>query len=319
MREAGFLSSKELADQFIDLLYHHDIVAEVRDSEEGQWEIWVHDEDYLARVQSLLSDFSIHKKSSKKKSNFDVHLRDGAKKRKSAHKKPIQLPSFLHSLEITRCLIGVCGLLFVWSFISQLLNLPPVLSPSWYFRYSAEAIVYYGQIWRLITPIFLHANFFHFAFNMFWIFSLGEMVEADKGRKFFIIFVLCVAFICNILQNMASGPNFLGISGIVYALAGFIWIKIQLSPGCPYHLSNGSFFLLVIWFFLSASGVMGIGIANTSHGVGLGCGMSFGLINSHVVGNWKSVFRLQYYYYFYLLISIIFSVLGMLADGYRFY
>ncbi|MDR0690974.1 MAG: rhomboid family intramembrane serine protease [Streptococcaceae bacterium] len=47
------------------------------------------------------------------------------------------------------------------------------------------------EYWRFITPIFVHIGFYHFLFNAFVLFFLGEQVENLYGHvRFFLIYLL---------------------------------------------------------------------------------------------------------------------------------
>lgn len=138
-----------------------------------------------------------------------------------------------------------------------------------------------GEVWRLVTPIFLHQNLFHLLFNLLWIYLLGRQIEANLGAFRYILFCIIVTVISNTAQYMMSGPNFLGISGLVCGMVTFIWVRMQqagFSKNPIYFLTPGTFqgltiFVLalfsmqVIAFILEATTAftLPIGIANTAH------------------------------------------------------
>ena len=93
-----------------------------------------------------------------------------------------------------------------------------------------------GQIWRVFTPIFLHFHNFHILFNMYWLHNLGSQIEKIKGAKFFISFVLIIALVSNLTQFFFNGPAFGGMSGVVYGLFGYVWIKTRLDPADGFQL-----------------------------------------------------------------------------------
>lgn len=47
-----------------------------------------------------------------------------------------------------------------------------------------------GEVWRLVTFQFLHANFWHLALNMFGLWMFGRTIEAEMGRRKFLAFYL---------------------------------------------------------------------------------------------------------------------------------
>ncbi|MGI5898960.1 MAG: rhomboid family intramembrane serine protease [Christensenellales bacterium] len=77
-----------------------------------------------------------------------------------------------------------------------------------------------GQWWRLVTPMFLHADFFHILFNMFALVIWGRQLEALMGRARYI----AVYFLSGILGCMASfafsNSLSVGASGAVFGLFG---------------------------------------------------------------------------------------------------
>ncbi|MAD58337.1 MAG: hypothetical protein CMK44_07165 [Porticoccus sp.] len=142
-----------------------------------------------------------------------------------------------------------------------------------------------GEIWRLITPIFLHFGIFHLVFNalLFWV--LGKKIEYIFGSLRFLIYATFIAIISNISQYWFGGSSlFGGLSGLVYGLLGFIWIFNKFSKKSIIFLPQGLLGFMLVWLFFGISGIVkfivDINIANTAHIVGLISGMILGYLKS---------------------------------------
>ena len=80
-----------------------------------------------------------------------------------------------------------------------------------------------GQIWRLISPIFIHYSPLHLLFNLFWIYDLGLMIETRRGTWRLLAIVLICALASNFGEffwEIPALPGFGGMSGVVYGLFG---------------------------------------------------------------------------------------------------
>jgi GlpG protein len=149
-----------------------------------------------------------------------------------------------------------------------------------------------GEVWRLITPIFLHRDFLHILFNMAWLLMLGRVVEERLGKWRMLILIGVIAILSNVGQYLIGGPFFLGFSGVIVGLAGFIWMRQQLAPRERYSVPRSSLLFLFIFVLMMAllelGGIflhffglhafMG-GIANTAHLIGGGVGLLLGRIS----------------------------------------
>lgn len=156
-----------------------------------------------------------------------------------------------------------------------------------HFRYPAIPLSYkgpmfekiqQGEVWRLFTPALLHFDLLHIFFNVLWFILLGNQIEYRLGWYRYVILILAIAIVSNTAQYLMSGPFFMGLSGIVVGMAGFIWARQQKAPWEGYLLHRftliflmifviGMFLLQIVFFILQLVGKfeLTIGIANTAH------------------------------------------------------
>jgi len=147
-----------------------------------------------------------------------------------------------------------------------------------------------GEVWRLATPMFLHFGIIHILFNMMWIWSLGLAIESTYRPLKFAVLVLTIAVISNIAQALISGPNFGGMSGVVYGLFGFIVVHGKLNPHSGLHLDKRTVNFMLIWLVLCFTGLVGP-IANWAHTFGLLTGAIMGGALALKQGGWQTVKR----------------------------
>lgn len=149
-----------------------------------------------------------------------------------------------------------------------------------------------GQVWRLFTPCMMHRDFLHILFNMIWAWLLLKQIEFRLKRWKICVLILLIGVVSNCAQYLISGPNFIGFSGVVVGLAGFIWVRQRRAPWEGYPLQKSTFLFLlffvlsmfaleVVTFGLQLFSVIQIApvIANTAHIVGGLCGMYLGRLS----------------------------------------
>ena len=83
------------------------------------------------------------------------------------------------------------------------------------------AIALKHEYWRIVTSGFLHANLIHIAFNMFFLYVLGSMLEPAIGRGRFLT-IYFVALLGGSVGALIVTPNALtvGASGACFGLLG---------------------------------------------------------------------------------------------------
>lgn len=138
-----------------------------------------------------------------------------------------------------------------------------------------------GQYWRLLTPIFLHFGIFHLAFNSLWVWEFGRRIEGHAGSLHFAGVVLLTGIGSNLGQYLWEGPSlFGGMSGVLYGLLGYLWIRQKVHPQPELALPPGIVGFLLVWLIICMTGVvdllMGGRIANAAHASGLVLGMILG-------------------------------------------
>ena len=123
----------------------------------------------------------------------------------------------------------------------------------------------------------------YLVFNCLWLALLGGRVERLYGSMHLLLLVLVSGAISNLIQYSWQGSAYFGgMSGVVYALLGYIWIKGQFVPQPELQLPPGILGFMLIWLLVGMTGVLklllGIGVANGAHVGGLLIGMLLGLV-----------------------------------------
>lgn len=139
-----------------------------------------------------------------------------------------------------------------------------------------------GEYWRLWTPAIVHFSLPHALFNALGIWILGRPLEARAGTLAFALLVLVSAPVANLAQYYWSPQIvFGGMSGVVYALVGAVFVLQRWRPGWR-DVPAGLVPLALGWLLLCATGlvtyVIGTGIANAAHIGGFICGLLLALI-----------------------------------------
>jgi GlpG protein len=287
MREIGTIADETQARTFSDYLYAMGIANDIRTDQQPLWHIWVHDEDKLAQAKMMLSEFLSDSEAPK----FSVAVSQANQKRKqeqedlNAYRKRMFsgqqiFPQYDRMGVLTMILIGICVVVAVFTRLGSDYNLTRYLMISGSMGGGLIEISH-GQVWRLITPIFIHFGFLHIFFNMLWLRDLGSMIEQRQSTWILTALVLVIAAISNIGQFFVSGPMFGGMSGVVYGLLGYIWIRGKNDPSSNLFVHPQTVTMMLIWFFLCLTGLLG-NVANTVHGIGLATGIIWGYISAQI-------------------------------------
>lgn len=182
--------------------------------------------------------------------------------------------SFLaHAGPVTLSVFALCWL--VW--LSAILGFGDKFYSAFRFSTQLNLNTITTEIHKLITPAFLHFSWLHIVFNTLWWWELGGSIEKrfSKSMLFGILFIS--ALISNVAQFLVSGPFFGGLSGVVYALVGFVWWSGWLMPEKGLGLSKNIIGFMLVWMLIGFANLLPVNMANTAHLLGLisGCGLAW--------------------------------------------
>lgn len=279
MRKLADAADDAEARGWVDHLLLQGIEAEVRP--EGGVEVWVIDDDALDAAREHVASFDSAAGEAARKA-ADKLRRDRAREAEAHVQRFHDIGKRWTGVSLGAGLLTT--FLIVVSIVAALAGWlsDGAVDPMWNLTIdhfdSTEALgrIRQGEVWRLFTPMFLHFGLLHLGFNMLWLDRLGRQVEHNHGVVTMIALVLTAQVVGGLGQYWVTGPTFGGMSGVNYALFGFVWMNDRYNRRYRYVVSGASTVLLMVWFVACATGLLGP-IANIGHAGGLVVGLLFGL------------------------------------------
>ena len=290
MRHLYSFDNPSLAQRLSDFLYLQKIENQIQPEDNATVALWIYSDDDIPRAKELLEDFLKNPNNAQYLvASPRAAFKRFEEKKQNSNSRVIDVRTQLFNSAsrigpVTITLISICVLV---ALISQLGRNTDSISYLFMTDYQMSGNymewrrglpeIMQGQVWRLITPIFVHFGFFHILFNMLWLKDLGGMLEQYEGAFLLLLQVLIIGVISNLAQYYWSGPSFGGMSGVVYGLLGYMWIRGKLDPYAKLILNPSVVTMMIVWFFLCLTGPMGP-VANAAHAGGLVTGMIWGFL-----------------------------------------
>ncbi|OOF60223.1 rhomboid family intramembrane serine protease [Rodentibacter myodis] len=138
------------------------------------------------------------------------------------------------------------------------------------------------QLWRYVTHAFVHLSNVHIIANLSWFWLFGGVIERYFGGVKLFLLVMVSAIISGVVQNYFSGPDFFGLSGVVYAVLVYVFVVDKLNANL-FDLPKGFFTMLLMGLaFGFISPLFGIYLGNAAHISGLVVGLVWGFIDSRI-------------------------------------
>jgi GlpG protein len=327
MRLIGELENDQQAQLFAAYLLTHGIASQVDSGGDNKSEIWAKDEDQFQQALEELQLFKRNPTDSKYANSFQqakLIAREEEKKRRRIQKKIVHVgaSNVRRRPPLTLILIGICVVVALATDFGspkvppdhpvyralEFVSVGPPDSIELATKYKADdlplrlASLSRGQIWRTVTPIFIHFGLMHILFNLYMFFQFGNLIENRYGTLKFGLLVLATAVLSNLVQclvpvsvggsapGLAAGSGVLitrlgGMSGVVYGLFGFVWMKSVYDRSFGFRISQSTVVILIVWLVLcmvppdllrNTIGFNMGNVANWAHGVGLAVGMAIG-------------------------------------------
>lgn len=107
-----------------------------------------------------------------------------------------------------------------------------------------------GQVWRLVTPMFLHGGLWHVFVNMYSLYALGPGVEHLFGwRRMLAVYLISGVAGVELSLAFSAAPS-LGASGAIFGLLGalgaFLYLhRTTLGRSAEIHLRRIAFVALI--------------------------------------------------------------------------
>ncbi len=257
------LSNPHLAQTFVDYMATQGVVIELRPSSPTIAELWLKDDNQLAQAEKEL-DYFLTDPTNKRYSaaSWDVGRLD----------TPLRYSPFPY-WKIVREGGGIVthtvAVLCIAVYLLMLLSGTPAVMEWLAFPEDSSQ---YMQVWRWFTPALLHFSFAHILFNLVMWWYAGGMVERHLGSKKLLQITLFSALISAYAQSLFSGIYFGGLSGVVYALIGYVWLCGEMKPTLGIKLPRAMMAAIVIWFVIDHFDFLGP-VGNAAHFSGLAFGL----------------------------------------------
>lgn len=261
-------ANPRMAQAFVDYMASQHIQLEIRSvPQQQQVELWLNDEQNLAQVRQEL-DLFLQDPSNPRYT--DASWQTGTTHTTFKYRNYLTFDSLKQrSGPVTIAVIIICVAVYLSLSMTQSFNVLNYLA----WPRDGQQL----ELWRWFSPSFIHFSLSHIGFNLVLWWFLASQVERKLGTAKLVTLFLVAALFSNWGQSLYSGSNFGGLSGVVYALIGYVWLTGERQPEKGVTAPRGLMIFVIIWLFLGYFDILGDDIANAAHTSGLIIGLLMGL------------------------------------------
>lgn len=140
------------------------------------------------------------------------------------------------------------------------------------------------QYWRLMSGMFLHANFTHWLLNSWTLYQLGSLYEAMFGSRRVAFIYLVTGLCASVISALHLPPNgaSVGASGAVLGILGAFIFSIQRSRWVHERWARFLLYQLIFWGIVNITLPYFFPVIDQwAHLAGMGSGLILGLVLPH--------------------------------------
>jgi len=267
MRITDF-SSLRMAQAFVDYMATRGVALRIE--QESRYTLWLDNDAQLEQVENELNQF-IREPNHPRYQAASWHSGTTNSGITYTHS------SLMANLReragpLTLTVMAVCIVVFI---LMQIVGDSTVMS--WLAWPDADQ---HYQLWRWFSHALLHFSLVHILFNLLWWWYLGGAIEKRLGSGKLFVIMLISALLSGWMQAKFSGVLFGGLSGVVYALMGYAWLRGERDPASGIFLERGLMAFSIVWLVIGYVGWFDLSIANAAHVTGLLLGLAMAFVDT---------------------------------------
>jgi rhomboid protease GluP len=182
---------------------------------------------------------------------------------------------------VTKALLVIIAIVFAFEVLTHAYDSDDAMIA---FGAIVPGLLQRGEVWRLITSMFLHGGWLHWLANSWALYQLGTLYEVLFGSKRFAFIYFATGIIAGIASSLYNHGPAVGASGAVFGIMGAFIFSIRRSPIYRHQPWTRSLIVqLVFWIVVNISiGLRLPFIDNTAHVGGLIAGLLLGFLPHRV-------------------------------------
>lgn len=285
MRQIGTIADLRAAQRLQDYLIAQGTTCSLDESDVG-YGVWIHDDDHIPNAKVTLEHFLAHPNDERyltARAKADALLREQAAQRRVARQNTVPMTRRWEQggaggVPLTFGIILACLIVFVDTYFMN--NEGGFFGLLLFSKDGTwKAILEEHEYWRLLSPSILHGGPLHILFNLLGWYQLAGMVEQRKGTGYLLMLTVLTALATDVLQFTFVKRPFVGLSGVVFGVFGYVWVKGKLDPGDGMGVPPATVVNALVFYLLCWIGAFG-NIANYGHTGGLLMGVTIGCLSA---------------------------------------